>query len=113
MAQPERRRGKPHGVVGVVMTHAASAFMNPHAGRLPSTTRRGALPSPQTPGLSDRACAIRGGQSAPSHVGKYRAAPFRDDETVYDGERVVQAGLVPFLVPFREKRAGWHTILCL
>ena len=39
--------------------------------------------------LPNRACAIRGGQSARSHVGEYRAAPFRDDEAVYDGERVV------------------------
>jgi len=61
--------------------------------------------------LPDRACAIRGGQSAPSHVGKYRAAPFRDDETVYDGERVVQAGHVTFPEQFRERRAGWATQL--
>jgi hypothetical protein len=25
----------------------------------------------------------------PAHVGEYAAAPFRDDEAVYDGERVV------------------------
>jgi hypothetical protein len=62
--------------------------------------------------LPDRACAIRGGQSAPSHVGKYRAAPFRDDETVYDGERVVQAGHVTFLEQFRERCVGWRPNLC-
>ena len=45
-------------------------------------------------------------------VGKYRAAPFRDDETVYDGERVVQAGHVTFLEQFRERCVGWRPNLC-
>jgi len=41
--------------------------------------------------LPDRAGAVRSGHAALAHVGKDGAAPFRDDETVDDGERVVQA----------------------
>jgi hypothetical protein len=42
----------------------------------------------------------------------YRAAPLRDDETVYDGERVVQAGHGILPEKFRERRAGWRPNLC-
>jgi hypothetical protein len=42
--------------------------------------------------LPDRAGAVRRGQPALADVGKDSSAPFRDDEAVYDGERVMYSG---------------------
>ena len=56
--------------------------------------------------LPDRACEIRSGQSALAHIGEYRAAPFRDDEAVYDGERIVQVGHSNSPQKFRQSTGG-------